>query len=81
MRTLARFKRESKGHEHEMNTTEKKLDCKYVRMYVRQFDVHLHVCLHACAICSCQPPHYMNVHACKYPLGVYKPLVSCVSST
>ena len=29
VRTLARFKRESKGHEHEMNTREKKLDCEY----------------------------------------------------
>lgn len=28
VRTLARFKRESKGHEHEMNTREKKLDCE-----------------------------------------------------
>ena len=29
VRTLARFKRESKGHEHEMNTKEKKLDCEF----------------------------------------------------
>ena len=29
VRMLARFKRESKGHEHEMNTKEKKLDCEF----------------------------------------------------
>ena len=40
VRTLARFKRESKGHEHEMNTMEKKLDCEWGYMHVH---VHAHV--------------------------------------
>ncbi len=34
VRTLARFKRAEQGHEHEMNTREKKIDCKYFAVLI-----------------------------------------------
>ena len=48
VRTLARFKRVPKGHEHEMNTPEKKMDCESTGRFY--------------SICNNQTRHYEFSH-------------------